>query len=72
MARIGYERVSTDKQQIDRQHDQLIEAGCEKVFTDIGQSGRKASRPEFDKCLAYLRAGDSLVVTELSRPGPVN
>jgi len=30
---------------------------------------RKASRPEFDKCLAYLRAGDSLVVTELSRLG---
>lgn len=69
MARVGYERVSTDKQQIDRQHDQLTEAGCEKVFTDIGQSGRKASRPEFDKCLAYLRTGDSLVVTELSRLG---
>jgi len=69
MSRIGYERVSTDKQQIDRQHDQLTEAGCEKVFTDIGQSGRKASRPEFDRCLAYLRTGDSLVVTELSRLG---
>lgn len=69
MSRIGYERVSTDKQQIDRQHDQLTEAGCEKIFTDVGQSGRKASRPEFDKCLAYLRAGDSLVVTELSRLG---
>ena len=69
MARIGYERVSTDEQVVDRQHDQLAAAGCERIFTDIGQSGRKASRPEFDKCLEYLREGDALVVVELSRLG---
>lgn len=69
MARIGYERVSLDKQNIDRQHDQLAEAGCDRIFTDEGVSGRKASRPAFDECLKYLRGGDSLVVTELSRLG---
>jgi DNA invertase Pin-like site-specific DNA recombinase len=69
MARIGYERVSSDKQVLDRQRDQLEAAGCEKVFSDFAESGRKASRPEFDKCLEYLRPGDALVVTELSRLG---
>jgi DNA invertase Pin-like site-specific DNA recombinase len=69
MARVGYERVSSDDQVLDRQRDQLEAAGCEKVFSDFAQSGRKVSRPEFDKMLDYLRPGDALVVTELSRLG---
>lgn len=69
MARVGYERVSSDDQVLDRQRDQLEAAGCEKVFSDFAQSGRKVSRPEFDKMLDYLRSGDALVVTELSRLG---
>jgi DNA invertase Pin-like site-specific DNA recombinase len=30
-------------------------------------SGKLAERPELDKALAYLRAGDVLVITRLSR-----
>jgi DNA invertase Pin-like site-specific DNA recombinase len=48
------------------QLDALSSAGCEWIWTDTA-SGRLARRPEWDKCLDYLRAGDELVVTSLSR-----
>jgi len=35
-------------------------------WTDTA-SGRLARRPEWDNCLEYLRAGDELVITRLSR-----
>lgn len=69
MALIGYARVSTDDQHPEAQGDALRAAGCERVFVDIGQSGRLARRPELDACLAYLRPGDVLVVTKLDRLG---
>ena len=40
--------------------------GCDKIFTDKA-SGKLAARPELDRALAYLRAGDVLVITRLSR-----
>lgn len=69
MTLIGYARVSTDDQKTGPQLAALDTAGCEKMFTDHGVSGKLASRPELDKCLAYLRAGDVLVVTKLDRLG---
>jgi DNA invertase Pin-like site-specific DNA recombinase len=40
------------------------------VFTDTGVSGKLASRPEWDRCLAYLRDGeDTLVAVKLDRFG---
>lgn len=70
MALIGYARGSTDDQNPDEvQVPRLIEAGCSKVFVDKGVSGSKASRPEWDKCLAYLREGDTLVAVKLDRFG---
>jgi len=68
MALIGYARVSTTDQNLDAQLDALAAAGCDKVFTDK-ISGKLASRPEFDAALAYLRAGDCLIVTKLDRVG---
>ena len=65
--RFGYARVSTRTQDDETQLDKLAAAGCKKVFTDQGVSGKHASRPELDKCLAYLREGDTLVITRLSR-----
>ena len=52
-----------------RQVDELRAAGCEKVWTDHGVSGTKTSRPELDAMIGYARAGDTIVVTELSRLG---
>lgn len=69
MTNIGYARVSTTEQNTTDQEARLKQAGCEKVFTDLGVSGKLASRPEWDKAMAYLRAGDTLVITKLDRAG---
>ncbi len=70
MARtIGYARVSTTEQHTDAQVDRLRQAGAEPVFVDHGESGAKASRPQWDKCLAELREGDVLLSTRLDRFG---
>jgi DNA invertase Pin-like site-specific DNA recombinase len=69
MARVGYGRVSTLDQHALVQHELLTAAGCERIFLDEGVSGAKASRPQLDRCLDYLRPGDVLVVTKLDRLG---
>ena len=69
MAKVGYSRVSLDDMHPENQNDRLTADGCEIVFTDKGVSGRKASRPEWDKCLSYLRPGDTLVIVRLDRMG---
>jgi len=61
--------VSTLDQHVQAQHDVLTETGCERIFIDEGVSGVKASRPQLDVCLDYLRKGDVLVVTKLDRLG---
>jgi hypothetical protein len=66
MALIGYARVSTTDQNDESQHDLLTEAGCEGIFTDKA-SGKVARRPDWDGRLEYLRTGDTLVITRLSR-----
>lgn len=66
---IGYARVSTADQVLDRQTDALREVGCDRVFTDHGVSGTVASRPGLDACLEFLRPGDTLVVQSLDRLG---
>jgi len=66
MAKIGYARVSTRNQNDDSQVDELTAYGVDKLFTDKA-SGKLASRPEFDKALEYMREGDVLVITRLSR-----
>lgn len=66
MAKIGYARVSTRGQNDDSQVDELTAHGVDKLFVDRA-SGKLAGRPELDKALAYLREGDVLVITRLSR-----
>jgi DNA invertase Pin-like site-specific DNA recombinase len=69
MALTGYGRVSTRDQNPDSQRDALLEAGvpAERIYIDHGRSGKLASRPELDRCLASLQEGDTLVITRLSR-----
>ncbi len=64
--RIGYARVSTVGQNLDSQMDALSKAGCGKIFTDK-MTGSRMDRPGWDQMMAYVRSGDTLVVTELSR-----
>jgi DNA invertase Pin-like site-specific DNA recombinase len=65
-ALIGYARVSTSGQLLDRQQHALAEAGCIRVFADK-LSGKNSDRPELAACLDYLRPGDTLVVPSLDR-----
>ena len=69
MTKIGYARISTAVQHADGQVKRLEDYGCTRVFTDHGASGAKASRPQWDACLAYLREGDELVTVRLDRVG---
>lgn len=66
---IGYARVSTAEQNIDLQLDALKSAGCQKIFSDIGVSGSRASRPGLDQALEHLREGDVLVTWRMDRVG---
>lgn len=63
---IGYARISSAGQNLDAQLDALEQAGCSKTFTDK-ESGAKADRPGWNAVLEYIRSGDTLVITELSR-----
>ena len=67
--KVGYARVSTDDQNPALQTDALRKAGCEKIFTDKGVSGVATSRPQLDRCVHALKAGDILVVWKLDRLG---
>src|SRR5215475_731074 len=64
--KIGYARVSMAGQKLDAQLDALTQAGCLKIFTDQ-VSGMRAARPGWEQLRGYLRPGDTVVVTELSR-----
>lgn len=68
MAKVGYARVSTRDQSLDSQIDTLKDYGCERIFSEK-VSGRKYKRTELDKCLEYLREGDTLVIYKLDRLG---
>lgn len=67
----GYARVSTKGQDrygngLEVQEKQLLEQGAEKIFYE-SFTGTKKSRPELDKLMGMLQAGDTVVVTKLDR-----
>jgi DNA invertase Pin-like site-specific DNA recombinase len=63
---VGYARVSTADQNPELQLDALKAAGCERVFVEKA-SGAQRERPELIAALAYVRAGDAIVVWKLDR-----
>lgn len=69
MTKIGYARVSTQDQNLERQFEQL--KGCDKVFQEA-ISGATRERPQLQALLEYVREGDIVVVTELERLGRNN
>lgn len=64
--KLGYARVSTNDQNLDRQLDQLSEYGCERIFQEK-ITGSQKERPELDRMIDMLREGDTVVITELTR-----
>lgn len=66
--KIGYARVSTLDQNLERQLDLLRQHGVDHIFQEK-MSGTKRDRPELNKMLAHVTAGDTIVVESLSRLG---
>ncbi len=66
MTMFGYARVSTDGQTLDVQREELIQAGCERIFADK-ESGLKDDRRELKRLLRTLRRGDTVIVAALDR-----
>lgn len=65
---LGYARVSTEGQNLDRQIDALMVAGvsrkhlyCEKM------TGTKADRPELNRLINDLETGDTVIIADLTR-----
>ena len=69
MSKIGYARVSSKEQILDRQLEAL--QSVSKVFSDKA-SGQSTERPQLQAMLDYLREGDIVIVTELDRLGRNN
>ncbi|WP_404341258.1 recombinase family protein [Pseudoalteromonas mariniglutinosa] len=66
--KIGYARVSTDEQSESAQLDALRAAGCERIYQEKC-SGKSKLRPELERLIDALRAGDVVVVQRLDRLG---
>ncbi len=65
---LGYARVSTDDQNLDRQIDQLLSAGVDKrnIYAEK-ISGRKRDREELDRMLSDLKPEDVIIIADLTR-----
>jgi DNA invertase Pin-like site-specific DNA recombinase len=61
--RVGYARVSTIDQNVERQLDGIE---LDRVFTDKA-SGKDTKRPQLQAALEYLREGDELYVHSMDR-----
>lgn len=67
----GYARVSThaqakDGNSLQAQSEMLKQNGAEEIYADA-YTGTLKSRPEFDKLMEKMRAGDTLVITKFDR-----
>ena len=65
---IGYARVSSKDQNLDRQIAALNDAGVERIFADK-QSGKDFERVEYKAMMKRLRAGDVLFIKSIDRLG---
>ena len=64
--KIGYIRVSTDEQNTIRQEILMKELGVDEIYIDK-ISGKNTNRPQLKAMLDYVRHGDTVIVSEISR-----
>jgi len=67
MALYGYARVSTIDQDVTLQERTLRAAGCNIVRSEKVSGSKRDGRTELELLLAFLRPGDTLVVTRIDR-----
>jgi DNA invertase Pin-like site-specific DNA recombinase len=66
--KFGYARVSKYEQSLDVQIQKLKEAGCDEIFQEK-VSGANDDRPQLNRLMEKLRAGDVVCVVRLDRLG---
>ncbi|EAA0412674.1 recombinase family protein [Listeria monocytogenes] len=67
--KIGYARVSSTDQNLDRQMEALERAGAEKIFQEKMSGKSMTERLELKKALQFIREKDILIVESLDRLG---
>jgi DNA invertase Pin-like site-specific DNA recombinase len=64
---VGYATVSQIDSTVDTQVREFVQAGCERVFTDVTASAQITRRPGLNSVLEYLRQDDTFVTLQLMR-----
>ncbi|MCA9765527.1 MAG: recombinase family protein [Carnobacterium sp.] len=67
--KVGYARVSTTEKNLDRQLEELENAGAEKIFQEKISGKNTTDRVELKEALQFLREQDILIVESLDRLG---
>lgn len=68
MSLIGYARVSTEEQNLDRQIDALVNYGIdERLIFKEKITGTKRNRPELSNMINSLKSNDVVVIADLTR-----
>lgn len=65
--KVGYARVSSHDQNLDRQLTELNDAGVKRIFEDKASGASIDARAGFQQLLRYVREGDTVVVTSPDR-----
>ena len=68
MSKIGYIRVSTEKQETARQQEIMNNYQVDRIFSEK-LSGANTDRPQLKAMLDYVRDGDTLYIESISRLG---
>lgn len=65
---VGYARVSTEQQNLDRQIDMLVEFGVDKrnIYKEK-ITGTKSNRVQLNKMIEELQEGDIVIISDLTR-----
>lgn len=64
---VGYARVSSAEQHLDRQIAALEDAGCDEIREEKASAAKGALRPVLNELMGFLRSGDTLVVMSWDR-----
>jgi DNA invertase Pin-like site-specific DNA recombinase len=67
MKKIGYARVSSSDQNLDRQIAALRAEGCDEIYREKMSRKSVRNRPELEKAIDHLGTGDKVVVAEWDR-----
>lgn len=65
--RIGYARVSTEKQTLYQYVDALKAAGCDRIFKDFATKATAKNRKGLQRARTALQPGDTFVVLAIDR-----